>query len=174
MKIKYLIFTLYTGIAAFLLTGCLKKTDNYANQLIDASKPNMVEMLRKGQQQALNANIYSIALTAGQTEENVLVGYVRYASVDLPTTPVVVKLKLNNALLPATATALPADAYTLVTPLDQIAVPAGKRMAEIRIVLKKDKLVPGKTYGLVFEFEEPTSGYNINGRAKTFKTSYKV
>lgn len=162
------------GLAASLLTGCLKKVDNFANDLIDTPMPNMVEMLRKGQQQALNATTYSIALTASVPEENVLVGFVRYASVDLPAAPVTVKLKLNNALLPATATALPADAYTLVTPLDQITVPAGGRMAEIRIVLKKAMLTPGKTYGLVFEFEGPTAGYTINGRAKTFKTTYKV
>lgn len=174
MKIKHLIFTIYTGTAAFLLTGCLKKADNFANQLIDAPKSNMVEMLRKSQAQALSASTYSIALDATKAEENVLVGYVRYASVDLPTAPVVVKLKLNNALLPATTTALPADAFTFVTPLDQITVPAGKRMAEIRIVLKKAMLVPGKIYGLVFEFEQPAAGYNINGRAKTFRTTYKV
>jgi len=174
MNIKHLVFTLYTGVAAFMLTGCLKKADYYANQLIDAPKPNMVELLRKSQAQALSTSTYSIALDATKPEENVLVGYVRYASVDLPTGPVVVKLKLNNALLPATATPLPVDAFTFVTPLDQITVPAGKRMAEIRIVLKKAMLVPGKSYGLVFEFEQPTAGYNINGRAKTFKTTYKV
>lgn len=174
MKLKRYLLFIYMGIAGSFLSGCLKETDSVGNTILNQQPANLVELLRRTEQLASQTTVLAITLTPNPAEENVLLGYVRFASPELPKMPVTVKLKLNNSLLPTGYTALPANAYSLVTPLDQMTITPGTRMAEIRIVLKKASLNPAATYGLGFEIDDPGAGNVVNGRARIFMVSPRV
>jgi hypothetical protein len=175
MKINSCLLFISIYAAASLLTGCLKEADTAASRILNNGSPNIVEVLRAGQQQPAATSVYAITVAAAPAEENLLLGYVRFNSPTLPATQVKVRLKLNNASLPATVIALPDNAYSLVTPLNAITIEPGTRMAPIRIVLKKNLITPGVPYGLRFEIEDAGGDGNlISPNVQVLSVSFRV
>lgn len=170
---RYFLF-LSIGITGLFLSGCLKQHDNLAKKILEDKPVNLVELLRVNERVASATTVVPITVNAAPAEENVLLGYVRFASPSLPQSAVRVKLKLNNALLPATYPALPANAYSLVTPLDATTVAPGTRMAPIAIVLRKAQLDPALTYGLALEVEDAGTGNQVNPRGRVLMVSLHV
>ncbi|WP_315822925.1 hypothetical protein [Paraflavitalea speifideaquila] len=161
MKLNNCLLSGAIFVAAFTLTGCLKEADTAANKILNNEVAGIVELLRTGQGQPAATSVYSVAVAATPAEENLLLGYVRFNSSTLPVSQVKVKLKLNNAALPATVTALPGNAYSFVTPLNEITIEPGTRMAPIRIILKKNLITPGLNYGLRLEIEDAGGNGNL-------------
>lgn len=175
MKFNSYLRIIYIVVAAFSLTGCLKEHNGFSNTVQNEQPANVVELLRINQRLASPTAATAVPFAANPVEENILLGYVRFGSLTLPTSPVKIKLKLNNAALPATLTPLPTTAYTFITPLDNITIEPGKRMAEIRIVIKKNLLTSTVNYGLRFEIEDTGGDGNLpHSLARVYMVSVKV
>lgn len=159
------------------LTGCLKEAETFEKNLRDNTPPKMVEFQRIDNQALGSAeadNMAAVSVPAKPEEADVLVGRVRIASPEIPSGAVTVKLKLNNALLPANYQPLPANAYTFTTALDAVTTTAGTRFADIRIRLKKNLLDLSKNYALAFEFADPGKGYVVNTKGEAMLVGIAV
>lgn len=154
-------------LSAIFQSGCLKKSGTFADDLLYSNKSNLVELRQaEGQELPDLADPVPVSYAPTPAEENLLVGYVRLASATLPTTPVTVKVKLNNTFLRSGFVALPANAYTFVTPLANITIPVNTRFAEIRINLNKQLLDPAVHYALGLELEDAGAGNVISRRSQ--------
>lgn len=172
MKLNKLVWLTGLGLFAILHSSCLKKAGTFVDELLYTDKSNLVELRQaEGQQLPDLGEPVAVTYTPTPAEENLLIGYVRLASASLPTAPLTVRVKLNNAALPAGFVALPANAYTFVTPLGNIIIAAHTRFAEIRIVLKKQLLDPAVHYGLRLELDDAGPGNSISQRSRLIMVS---